>query len=300
LISTRKGQQYWVKMNFRFLLTMLLISTIINTLFVHIGNSVIFSLPEKWLLIGGNITLESLVYGLINGLVIGSLYLVFNILNLTLSTKQITRLIPSALRPVAMTATVALTFFPSIQQRAREIKEAQMIRGHSMKRIVDWVPLIIPLLVTSLEKAFLLAESMTARGFQVHREPVANKSLLIGMVLGTFTIFSGWILRLYKYPLSISILLYVFGGLIFVFVFWCARRSIVITRYYHEKWHQKEIMVSGLFALSIILVIVLHLTRLPQSFSYSPYPTIQAPGFQWMGLAMGLLPLFPEIFKNDD
>lgn len=299
-IAAHNSQPTWLRGNLRFLLTMVLISAIINTLFVHSGDSVIFSLPENWLLIGGKLTLESLVYGLINGLIIGSLYLTFNILNLALNIKQLTSLIPAALKPIAMTVTVALTFFPSVQQRAREIKEAQMIRGNTMNRVGDWLPLIIPLLVTSLEKAFLLAESMTARGFHTSKASTANEVLLIGMVLGTFMIFSGWILRLYDYSWAISVLLYAIGSLIFVFVFWFSQRSTSTTRYHHEGWPKKDVIASGLFLLVSITLLVLSLTNKLSTFSFSPYPTIKVPGFQWVGLALGLLPLFPIIFYAHD
>ena len=298
--AAHNNQPNWLRRNLRFLTTMILISAIVNILFVHTGVSVVFSLPENWLLIGGKFTIESLVYGLINGLIIGSLYLTFNILNLALSIKQMTSLIPAALKPIAMTVTVALTFFPSIQQRAREIKEAQMIRGNPMKRVGDWLPLIIPLLVTSLEKAFLLAESMTARGFHTSKESAANEVLLIGMVLGTFTVFSGWILRLYDFSWTISILLFVLGALIFVFVLWYAQRSSATTRYHHEGWHRHDIIVSGIFILSSIIFLVLQLTNQLNSFNFSPYPAIKVPGFQWVGLVLGLLPLFPRIFYAHD
>jgi len=299
-IAAHNSKPAWLRGNLRFLLTMVLISAIINTLFVHTGDSVIFSLPENWLLIGGKLTLESLVYGLINGLIIGSLYLTFNILNLALNIKQMTSLIPAALKPIAMTVTVALTFFPSIQQRAREIKEAQIIRGNPMKRVGDWLPLIIPLLVISLEKAFLLAESMTARGFHTPKASTANEVLLIGMVLGTFTIFSGWILQLFDYSWAISISLYAFGALVFGFVFWHSQRSNTTTRYHHEGWPKQDVIGSSLFFLASITLFVLSSTNKISTFSFSPYPIIKLPCFQWVGLALGLLPLFPIIFYSHD
>lgn len=300
LISRKKGQPIWLKGNLRFLITMMLISAVINTLFAHTGSSVIFSLPSSWLLIGGNITTESLAYGLINGLVIGSIYLVFNILNLVLTIKQMTRLIPTALTPIAMTVTVALTFFPSVQQRATEIKEAQMIRGNPMKRFRDWLPLILPLLVTSLENALLLAESMTARGFHIRGASIANGSLIIGMVLGTFAIFSGWILQLYDYAVAISIVLYAFGTFIFVYVFWRSHRAKGPTRYHQEVRTINSSIMSVLFALAAFSLIILIYLKQLHSFSYSPYPLIKVPDFQTIGIVFFVIPLIPGILKTDD
>ncbi len=101
-----------------------------------------FNLPDGWLLIGGAVTLESIVYGAINGLVISALYLLFNVFNKALSVKQITKLIPRAFHPIATMVTISLTFFPSIQQRIREIREAQLIRGNPMKKVADWLPIL--------------------------------------------------------------------------------------------------------------------------------------------------------------
>ncbi len=164
-ISKAKQQPGWIVQNLRFIAVMALLSTLINTLLTHSGQTILIKFPKNWLLVGGNITLESLVYGAVNGLIIGALYLVFNIFNLALSTRQITQLIPNAFRPISILITISLTFFPSIQKRTREIREAQMIRGNPMKKIADWIPIIIPLLVNSLESAFILAEIINCSWF---------------------------------------------------------------------------------------------------------------------------------------
>ena len=170
-----------------------------------------------------------------------------------------------------------------------------MIRGNPMKRVGDWLPLILPLLVTSLEKAFLLAESMTARGFHLQPSGASTQRVLIGMVLGTFAIFSGWILRLYNYPLLISIALYAIGGLLFVLGFWHSRRAVAASRFHHEGWSWVDISSSAIFFLAIIALFLLQLTPAISSLAYSSYPTIQAPDFQWVVLILGLLPALPVL-----
>ncbi len=299
-IAKNKGQALWLKGNLQFLFSMVGISTLVNLLFVHNGRTVIISLPENWLLIGGDLTAESLVAGAINGLVIGALYLTFNIVNLALSIKQMTRLIPKALKPIAMTVTVALTFFPSVQQRAREIKEAQMIRGNPMKRAVDWLPLIIPLLMTSLEKAFLLAESMTARGFHIQQANFSNQGLLIGMVLGVFAIFSGWILRLYDYPIMISILLYCLGAAMFTIGFWRSGHRVTSSRYHRESWSWKDILSSLVFISSTLGLIILQVSSRLPSLDYSPYPVLRAPIFHYAGLVLSAFTTFPLLLGRHD
>lgn len=298
-LAKAKHISAWVRSNLRFLLTMLLLSTLINGLFSHAGETVLFTIPPSWPLIGGNITLESLAYGAVNGLVIGALYILFNIINLALSIKQITRLIPRAFHPIAMMVTIALTFFPSIQRRAREIKEAQMIRGNPMKKISDWLPILIPLLVTSLENAFLLAESMTARGFhkQVDLRTPRN---LISLILGAFAVFSGWILQLYRYPVWITIVLYLIGGGLILLTLILIGKQTKITRYHHEGWTRLDILMSSVILVYLISFAYASLADRLSTLSYSPYPYISIPVVQTLGVLFCLLPVFPMVLPRYD
>lgn len=299
-IAKYQGISSWAVNNLRFLMTMVLLSTVINAFFTHVGSTIVFRLPENWVLIGGNITLESIIYGLINGLVIGSMYITFNITNLALNTKQITGLIPRAFHPIAMTVTVALTFFPSIQQRAREIKEAQMIRGNPMKHISDWLPLFVPLLVTSLENAFQLSESMTARGFHTKYQPHRQEYALMGLIIATFVIFSAWLLRLYNYPKTTSIILYAIGAFLLIAILYKTSQRTQITRYHQETWGRKDILPSVLLGLIIIGWVMLRIVEQGPDLEYTPYPTFSLPSIQFAGILLSLVPLLPILFIDHD
>lgn len=297
-LAKEKEQRFWISHNIRFLGTMIILSAVINALFTHRGNSVIFKLPDTWLLIGGEITLESLLYGVINGLVIGSLYIAFNIFNLALSIKQITRLIPKIFHPIAITISIALTFFPSVQQRAREIKEAQLIRGNQMKHIADWLPLLGPLLITSLENALLLSESMTARGYHSHTKSLSGLQITFPIIIATFLIFSGWILRLYDYPHMISLVLYFISAMAIVGSIFLANRKIRITHYHKEKWQIKDVIISVTLVTIIVIWILLQSSGNLSSVSYSPYPDLTLPEIQFSGISLSLSSILPVIFIN--
>lgn len=300
VIAKKNQGSFWLLQNLRFLLTMLLLSTLINTLFTHAGETVLFKIPEGWILIGGAITAESLVYGATNGLIIGSLYLAFNIINLVLSIKQLTRLIPPAFHPIAIMVTIALTFFPSMQQRAREIKEAQLIRGNSMKKISDWVPLMLPLLVTSLENAFLLAESMTARGFHTQKSSVFTSLTLIGSIAATFTVFAGWIFRLYGYPDVLSIILYIVGMKTLILAIFLSGRHQKVTHFHQENWSTRDILGTSFFAMIIAGFLFLELTNQMPSLDYSPYPSLSWPPLRFIGFILSITPLTPLFFATHD
>ncbi len=298
-LARKKKISPWLLPNLKFILTMILLSTLINGLFAHVGSTVLFTIPKRWPLIGGIITLESLIYGAINGLVIGALYILFNVINLALNTKQITRLIPRAFHPVAMVVTIALTFFPSIQQRTREIKEAQMIRGNSMKKLADWLPILIPLLVSSLENAIQLAESMTARGFHKHTQ-VRSTTALVGLILAAFAIFSGWILQLYQYPSPIFITLYITGAGLTLFILFRIGKQSKITRYHQEQWKQVDIIVGFIVVFFLVSYAYLALSDQLLSITFSPYPRLNPPALEIVGVVFNLLPVFLALVIHHD
>jgi len=296
----KKQKSFWLSQNIRFLVTMVFISTVINTFFTHTGQTMLFQLPDNWLLIGGKITVESMVYGAINGLVIASLYLVFNIINLALSVKQLTRLIPIAFHPVAMIVTIALTFFPSIQQRTREIKEAQMIRGNPMKKISDWVPLMIPLLVTSLEKAILLSESMTSRGFHAQHGTKSTRMMIIALIGAVFAVFSGWIFQLYDYPDAFSTIFYIVGGLIVFWVFFISSRQTKVTRFHQDIWMSSDILGTIVFSLLFVGLLISRIIFQHPVLSFTPYPVLSLPPLHLSGFLLCLIPILPLFFSSHD
>ena len=294
----KSGQ--WIKLNLRFMLTILGLSASINMLFAHTGKTVLFNLPDKWPLIGGAVTLESIVYGAINGLVISSLYLLFNIFNKALSVKQITRLIPRAFHPIATMVTISLTFFPSIQQRFREIREAQLIRGNPMKKVADWLPILIPLLVSSLEDAFLLSESMTSRGF--HSSSIKNNASinLILLIFSAFTVFAGWVFSLYDYPQLLSVGLYLFAAIVIIAILIISGRGNPVKSYKKEIWHRNDILACVTFSLVLITTLALLFMDNTSSFSYSPYPAIALPPVHWTGMVLSLVPGLPLLLQKHD
>ena len=294
-LAKRKGSTKWLTSNIRFIGIVLLFSGVINTLFSHQGKTIFFKLPQQWLIIGGAFTLESLTYGLINGLVIAVLFLIFNIINLALNTRQIIHLIPKIFYPIAIILTISLTFFPTIQRRISEIKEAQQLRGNQMKKIADWLPIVLPLLISSLERSITLSESMTARGFHPQQSLRSSKNVLIGIVLALFSIFSAWILQLFDYPPLISIILYLIGGISVLLTFFIANRKISVTRFYQEKWKLVDILASLFFAIIISILVILEISGCSPQLTYSPYPVITQPIFNIGAVMLNLTLLLPLI-----
>ena len=149
LESSTEREAYPVSL-LRFGLVICGFSTLFNLIISHFGETVFFTLPERWPLIGGSYTLEAAAYGLTNGLVLFGILSAFTIFSQALPVRSLIRLIPRAFFPVAVVTSIAVTFVPSTIRQFYQIKEAQLLRGQRMKRLGDWLPLVMPLLVGGL------------------------------------------------------------------------------------------------------------------------------------------------------
>ena len=84
---------------FRIALMLITLSAVFNAAISHYGETVLFSLPASFPLIGGSITLEAFVYGALNGLMLFGIFYAFFILNRALSVRRLIRVIPRAFYP---------------------------------------------------------------------------------------------------------------------------------------------------------------------------------------------------------
>ena len=143
-------------------------------------------------------TLEALVYGATNGLILTGMLASFTVLNLALPIRDLISLIPRAFFPVAVVTSIAVTYLPTTLRQIQQIREAQEVRGHQMRSLRDWLPLLMPLLVGGLEHAMQLAEAMTARGF-ASSKPAANRQSIyprLLMLIGVVLLAAGWVVQL--------------------------------------------------------------------------------------------------------
>ena len=88
-------------------------SALFNLVTAHFGQTVLFRLPAAIPLLGGPYTLEALVFGIINGLVLAGFLGAFTVLTMALPTHALICLIPRALYPVAVVISIAVAFVPA-------------------------------------------------------------------------------------------------------------------------------------------------------------------------------------------
>jgi energy-coupling factor transport system permease protein len=278
----------------RFALVVILFSALFNAATVHIGETILVRLPAGLPILGGPITLESLVFGVINGLVLAGIFAAFTTLNRALPIGSLIRLIPRAFYPVAVVISIAVTFVPTTLRQFQQIREAQAVRGHRVRGLRDWLPLFMPLLIGGLERALQLAEAMTARGFASADQPKHGTVSRTAIVAGLVAILSGWLLRRVWGQEILGLGLLLVGAGLILGALWTVGRRIPRTTYRPETWTGLDwVIVSGA-AVVLALLVLPGLNRI--SLFYSPYPTLTLPGFDpAFGVAtLGLLgPAFP-------
>lgn len=154
----------------RVVISLLGVSVLFNVLTVHAGDRVFARFPDALPvvggIIGGPLTVNALVYGLLAALATLTLLLAFAAVNAAVGYADLLRLLPTPLAGFGVTLTVAVGFLPQTFSALAEVREAQAVRGLPPPRGVrDLPPLLLPVLALGLERAVSLAEAMAARGF---------------------------------------------------------------------------------------------------------------------------------------
>jgi energy-coupling factor transport system permease protein len=263
----------------RFGLVVVTLSALFNALSVHVGRTILFRLPDWLPLLGGPITLEALVFGALNGVVLTGIFAVFMVLNRALPVRSLVRLIPRAFYQVAVVVSIALTYVPTTLRQFQQIREAQAIRGHRTRGLRDWLPLFMPLLVGGLERALQLTEAIIARGFASSGEKAHDAITRLVIAEGLIALLIGWLLRLVWNQQLLGLALMLAGfGLVLV-ALWVVGRRVPHTDYRPEPWTGRDWVI----ALGAMVAVVAFLLEVPgldrKSIFYYPYPALTWPRF---------------------
>ena len=268
------------------------LAALFNGLTAHLGDTVLFRLPDWLPLLGGPVTLEALVFGATNGLTLTVIFSAFAVFNQVTPVHDLVRLTPRAFHEAGVVLSIALTFIPQTTRSLNRIREAQAVRGHRVRGLRDWLPIVVPLLVSGLERSMGLAEAMVARGYGAvsdQAQPLRTQGLL---ALGLFSLLGGWLVWLFLPSWKVPALggMIVGAGLI-VGVLWLAGRAVPRTAYRTHRWTVRDTLVvlgCGLTLAAVLLPLPLAGRA---TLAYVPYPRLTLPPFDpLIGLALlGLL-----------
>jgi energy-coupling factor transport system permease protein len=274
------------------------LSALFNGLTVHLGDTVLFHTPDWLLLIGGAITLEALAFGALNGLTLTVIFSAFSVFNQVTPVRDLIKLTPRAFHEGGVVLSIALTFIPQTTRSLQRIREAQAVRGHRVRGVRDWLPIVVPLLVSGLERAMGLAEAMVARGYGAvadESQPLRTRGLL---VVGLLVLLAGWLAYLFRASWRIpAVAMMTTGAGVIALAVWLTGRSVQHTVYRARRWTGTDTWV----ALGCAVTLTVGLTQ-REALYYSPYPRLSLPPFDpLIGLALlGLLsPAVMTVVQED-
>jgi len=261
-----------------------LLSIPFTALTAHYGTLVLVTLPQSWPVIGGAITLESLLYGLTGGLALVALLLIFATFNVAVDQARLLRMTPGFIYGAGVVAGIAVAFVPQMVASWQAIREAQQVRGHKVRGVRDVLPLVMPLLVTALERAMQLAESMEARGFggQVVVTDARQRTLnQLVLLLGLGALGAGFAgIGFWPERRVLAGLLLGAGAALLLWSFWDQGRRVRRTRYHRWAWARADRIVLAA-SLTALLIWAAAWLLSPLWLLYYPYPPYSPwPGFQ--------------------
>jgi len=181
---------------------------IVNAIIVQTGSTVLFVSPRLFLLGKIKITLESIVFSLVMGMKLLTIITIFCIGTYAVQPDKALKIFSKWGKKSVLIIILSTRLFPLMMNDYERITEIQKCRGLDInkgtiiEKIKKRIPLFNTVLLSSLERAFELAESMHARGYGSAKGTVYNRNIYrprdyiiissygIALVIGLFTFMS--------------------------------------------------------------------------------------------------------------
>ena len=131
------------------------------------GTHVLFTLPAIPI-VGGRWTLDAAVFGASTGAALMLTVAIFAVLQTTVRSADLVAILPRPFYRAGTTVALAIAFAPKTAASLQSIREARQLRGQR----AGWrsaPQLLLPLLLTTLERGLQYGESLDARGYGSRR-----------------------------------------------------------------------------------------------------------------------------------
>lgn len=264
------------------------------------GERVLFTLPRAsapdWLgglLLGGEVTAETLVAGAVRGAVVLAVLLGFAVFSGAVSAHAILRLAPAALFHAGLVVTIGLALLPATIADIRHIREMQALRGRPTG--VRGLPaLVAPAVMGGLDRAMRFAEAMEARGYAAP-PAVPARTRLAGAVAAPLLVAAAWVWFYQPDVRWIGAAAALAGAGALLFWGWdCARRQRV-TRLTVEREPLLPRLAARLSLAGAVALVIADLGGwLPGG--YNPFAGFPAPPFSALAIAPAVAALWPLPF----
>lgn len=204
-----KGRKAF-KTNFILMIPIVIFMAVINTLFTHNGETVLFYLNAS------RITLEALIFGIVGAFLLSTVLIWFTVFSEIMSSEKLIYIFGKARPVLGLTFSMIFRFIPLLKERFREIHMGQQCMGRGEEetfvgKIRQFTREVSILISWSLEAAIETSDSMEARGYGLpgrtsfhifKMTPKDYKLLAEIIILGGFVVTCGFLgeLKITFYP----------------------------------------------------------------------------------------------------
>ena len=259
VVSARRPDAPWAR-SFGFFvrlgLIVIVVRVAVQVLFgAEIGTTVLIELPgiglPTWLAgvrLGGDLTLESLLMALYDGLRLATILICVGAANSLASPTRLLKSVPAALYELGVSVVVTLTFTPQLVADVDRLATARRLRGRKTSGPRAIAGAAIPVLEGALERSVMLAAAMDSRGYgrrgtvSASARRTSSMLLLGGLVaacIGAYGLVSA------DAPVLLGLPMLGLGIAVAVSGVWLAGRASVRTSYRPDPWRAPEWLVSG-------------------------------------------------------
>lgn len=306
VVSARRSSAAWAGSFSAFLklgVAVLTFRLVVQVVFgIRMPGHRLFDLPSlelpEWaagVVIGGPVTVESVVLALYEGLRLLAVLACFGAANALASPYRLLRSLPNVLYEAGVVVTVALSFAPQLVVTARRVRAARRLRGRPTSGIAGLRGFLVPVLEGALTRSLLLAASMDARGFG--RRGVVNGSSGLSTaatVVGLLAVAGGLYGLLDVSAPAVMGLPMLATGCCALAVGVVARgRGATRTRYRIDRWRFAESVVAASGVVAVLGSVVTAILQ-PDALQPGVFP-LEAPAAAPLALAGVLAALLPAV-----
>jgi energy-coupling factor transport system permease protein len=280
---------------------MAMMGALFNVLTVRSGDIVLLELPDRWPIIGGALTLNALVFGIVSGMTLFVLVLTGVTTGSLIRWVDLFHLLPRRLVPIAATGSVAWAFLPQTAIAWHNIRETMAMRGMLFRGPRDYLPIVIPLLASGLERSLTMAEALEARGFgapigarQSHQTPTKANWLAVLLVMGLAGAASAAYLVATNAVAVGLVVLAIAACLLFLYSRFTPPGIMITSRYRTQRIGPADRFTMIGAAVAIVTTLIWLWWR-PASLTLTFYPSLTWPDpvpLLLLGLAPLMLPAF--------
>lgn len=285
--ETRGGWSWIVRLGVFFAA----LSVVFNLLTVRVGDRVLGTIPEWVPVLSGNLTLNSMIFGLLSGLAVLALVLIGITLSAVLDWSAMLRMLPQSLTGAGVAGSVAFSFFPQMIATYHEITDAQAVRGQELRGPRDYLGLAPLLLSGGIERAVTMSELLESRGFGGVPAPRRSRGWQLAPAVGlAFVCVAVYLLAVGSASAAVVVGMIGLGALA-LSVRGNRPDSVQRTKYRSLRWQRSDWIVLAGAAIALVAIALAG----PDALRYEPYPTLTWP-LASSPLTLGLLGLLAPAF----